>query len=257
VSSFHLIDQPSLLRYLFYPRKDFTPCPDFAFDLFVPVEDNISVSCRFYQADSAYPWILYFHGNGEVVSDYDEMAPFYLQIGLNLVVADYRGYGASDGSPSHASMIKDAHLILEKVVEELKKRELQQDLFVMGRSMGSVSALELAYHYLEKINGLIIESGFINPVRVIKHLNLPLQGTNLEQLEQECLHKVHNIKVAALIIHGESDTLVPLQEARDLFAQLGTENKKLLIIPHADHNNIMFVGFEQYFEELKKFTSTK
>jgi alpha-beta hydrolase superfamily lysophospholipase len=104
---------------------------------------------------------------------------------------------------------------------------------------------------------LIIESGFINPVRVVKHLDLPLQETNLERLEQECLHKVSSIKVRALVIHGEYDTLVPLQEARDMLAQLGAESKKLLIIPHADHNNIMFVGFEQYFEEIQKFTKTK
>ena len=31
------LDQSSILRFIFYPRKDFTPCPGNGFDLSVPV----------------------------------------------------------------------------------------------------------------------------------------------------------------------------------------------------------------------------
>jgi fermentation-respiration switch protein FrsA (DUF1100 family) len=56
-----------------------------------------------------------------------------------------------------------------------------------------------------------------------------------------------------LIIHGESDTLVPLKEAEDLYNHLGTQEKELLIIPSASHNDIMFVGFKEYFEAIQRF----
>ena len=68
---YSLIDQPSTLMYIFYPREDFTPCPVNAFDLLVPVDDRVSIHCRFYIGTERRPWILFFHGNGEVVSDYD------------------------------------------------------------------------------------------------------------------------------------------------------------------------------------------
>ena len=67
------------------------------------------VSCRFYKGNAEWPWILFFHGNGEVVSDYDEISPFYFKRKINLVVADYRGYGKSGGTPTITDMLSDAH----------------------------------------------------------------------------------------------------------------------------------------------------
>ncbi|MEW5899367.1 MAG: hypothetical protein AB1652_09405 [Bacillota bacterium] len=57
-----------------------------------------------------------------MVSDYDDLAPYYQQKELNLVVVDYRGYGASGGTPTFAKLIKDAHCLLKTVREELTKK---------------------------------------------------------------------------------------------------------------------------------------
>jgi alpha-beta hydrolase superfamily lysophospholipase len=149
--------------------------------------------------------------------------------------------------------VQDGPRLLEAVKEELTRRGFQQDLWVMGRSMGSICALELADHYPEKIKGLVVESGFASVTRLIKHLGLPSLGINLEPMELERMNRIRKISVPALIIHGEFDNLVPLQEAKDLFSALGTAQKQLIIIPQADHNNIMFAGLEQYFEAIQKF----
>lgn len=247
------IDASPLLGFLFFPRKYFTPCPQGAFDLIVPVDEGITISCRFYAGEKKGPWILYFHGNGEVVSDFDEIAPFYHQKGINLVVADYRGYGSSGGSPTFTNLVGDAHRIFMAVEEELAEKDFLPILWMMGRSLGSISALEIAYHYPDKIKGLVIESGFASVARLIKHLGLPADGIDLESLDQERIRLIRGISIPALVLHGEFDMLVPLQEAKDLFAYLGTKEKKLLIIPEADHNNIMFIGLEQYFEAIQKF----
>jgi pimeloyl-ACP methyl ester carboxylesterase len=122
--------------------------------------------------------------------------------------------------------------------------------------MGSISALELADHYPDKIKGLVVESGFASVTRLIKHLGLPSRGINLEPMEQERMNRIRKISVPALIIHGEFDNLVPLQEAKDLFAALGSPQKQLIIIPQADHNNIMFAGLGRYFEAIQKFIET-
>jgi len=251
--NYSLIDQPSTLMYIFYPREDSTLCPENAFDLLAPVDDHVSIHCRFYIGNQKWPWILFFHGNGEVVSDYDEIAPVYHQRRLNLVVADYRGYGNSNGVPTLTDLVQDAHAILREIKKELSKRGLRSDLWIMGRSLGSISAFELAYRYQDAIRGLIIESGFPSVVRIIMHLGVPIHEVNLEKIDQECLEMIHKIFIPTLIIHGERDTLVPLREAKDIFNHLGTDRKELLIIPSANHNDIMLVGFQKYFNAIQQF----
>jgi alpha-beta hydrolase superfamily lysophospholipase len=250
---YSLIDQPFLLQFIFYPRKDSTPCPSNAFDLSVLVGKGVSISCRFYVGHHEWPWFLFFHGNGEVVSDYDEISPFYHQKEINFVVADYRGYGASKGVPTLTDLVQDAHLIFKRVKKELTRRNLRKDLWVMGRSLGSISALELAYHYQEEMKGLIIESGFPSVVRIMTHFGMPSQGVGLQKIDQECLERIKKIFLPTLIIHGEQDSLVPLENAKDIYQHLGTQEKKLLIIPSATHNDIMLVGFKGYFNALQEF----
>jgi alpha-beta hydrolase superfamily lysophospholipase len=200
-----------------------------------------------------WPWILFFHGNGEVVSDYDEISPLYHQKELNLVVADYRGYGVSSGIPTITDLAQDAHTIFKKVKEELSIKNLRKDLWVMGRSLGSISALELASHYQGEMKGLIIESGFPSVVRMMTHLGVPARGMDLQKIDQECLKRIQKIFVPTLIIHGEQDWLVPLENAKDIYQHLGTKEKELVIIPSATHNDIMLAGFKEYFDSLQQF----
>lgn len=250
------MDRSPLVHFLFYPRRDYTNCPKGAFDFSVPVDQEISISCRFYLADQSWPWILYFHGNGEVVSDYDEIAPLYHKIRINLVVADYRGYGRSGGAPSFTALVQDAPRIFKALREEIERRGFPEDLWVMGRSLGSISALELAASYADQMKGIVIESGFTSVTRLIKHLGLPYQGINLDPIEKERLTMIRGISVPALIIHGEYDNLVPLEEAKDLYAQLGGKEKRLVIIPGADHNNVMFLGLKEYMAAIQNFVRT-
>jgi len=55
------------------------------------------------------------------------------------------------------------------------------------------------------------------------------------------------------IYAGEMDTLVPPKEAKDIFKHLGTDKKELHIIPSANHNDIMLVGFQKYFDAIERF----
>ena len=258
MADYSQIDRSPLLNFLFYPRKDTSSCPEGAFDLLVPVETGISVACRFYSGHSTWPWILYFHGNGEVAGDYDEIAPLYHQRKINLAVADYRGYGASGGSPTFTHLIGDSHRQFAAVREELYRKGLNQDLWVMGRSMGSLPAVDLAYHYPELMKGMIVESGFASVTRLIRHLNLPARGLDLDPIEQERLAMIRQIAVPALIIHGGMDMLVPVREAQDLYHLLNSSKKKLVVIPQADHNTLLFTDLKQYFGEIQEFVeSTK
>jgi len=247
------LDNSSALGYIFYPRDTQSPCPGFAFDLMVPVEEDVSVSCRFFRGSPEWPWILFFHGNGEVVSDYDEISLFYFKRNINLVVADYRGYGASGGTPTISDMLGDAHKVFEAVRKELTGKGLKDKVWIMGRSLGSLSALELAYHNQDTLPGIIIESGFVSIVRILNHLDVPTDGLDLSEIDAECLERARTIALPTLIIHGEYDNLVPYGEAEDLFNNIKSEDKRLLMIPAADHNDVMFVGLQEYFKAIREF----
>ena len=254
------IDNSPALSYIFYPRNSHSKLPPNAFDKSISVDEDVAITCRFYKGDDDWPWIVFFHGNGEVVSDYDNIAPFYIKRKLNLVVADYRGYGASGGSPTLTDLVHDAPILFKAIKEELSQRGQREDVWLMGRSLGSISALELAYIHPDQIKGLIIESGFPSITRLILHLGIPAGAIDLDPIYEACISMVRKITTPTLIIHGEYDMLVPLREAEDLYNKIGAKDKELVIISGADHNDIMFVGFEQYFGAIQRFiqrTGTK
>jgi len=106
------------------------------------------------------------------------------------------------------------------------------------------------------MKGIVIESGFASVSRLINHLGLPHGGINLEPIEKERFAMIRRISVPALIIHGEVDNLVPLEEAQDLYANLGSKDKELVMIPAADHNNVMFVDLGRYLSAIQQFVLT-
>src|SRR5208283_615876 len=104
------MDRPEIIERLFFPRRERPEeaSPKNGMSHAVQVAENVSIGCRFYPANESGPSILYFHGNGEIAADYDYVAPLYQERGINLFVADYRGYGTSDGRPGCAALIADS-----------------------------------------------------------------------------------------------------------------------------------------------------
>jgi len=254
MSYYHLLDLPHVLQYSFYPQQEWGPCPDYASDLFVEVDAGIRISCRFFSADPKFPTVLFFHGNGEIACDYDMIAPyFFSRSKANLIVAEFRGYGASDGKPTFAGLIADAHKIFQAVSAELSNRGFLDDIWVMGRSMGSIPALELAKSYPKEIRGLIIESGFPSATRIAKRLGLPVPEADIRLIEDECIKKIRSITMPALIIHGDCDTLVAISEAYTLDKELGSAEKRLFIVQGADHNSVITSDFSGYFQAISDF----
>ncbi len=253
-SALSLLDRPEILSFTFYPRKDpeREPRVPNAINYFVPVAEDVSLGCRLYTSREDSPNILFFHGNGETVGDYDFIAPLYTQRGVNLFVADYRGYGLSGGEPTFTNMVRDCHRVFETFRKILPEKGYVGASFVMGRSLGSISAIELAYSYPGQIKGLIIESGFADPFKLMAYFGLSLGLPS----ESEFSSKVREISLPTLIIHAERDTLIPLKEARNLFESIPSPEKRLVIIPNADHNDLMYVGAEQYFKAIEEFVFT-
>jgi len=252
---YSIIDRLGLAGAMFYPRPDWSAIPAGATGHRIPVAEGITVEARFYRQNVLYPTLLYFHGNGEVASDYDSFAHLFKQAGVNLMVAEFRGYGGSLGTPAFGAMLADAHGTLRFVEDLLRSEGFSPTLFLMGRSLGAHSAVELAAHYPGRIAGLIVESGATSVSRMAERL--ATAGYTSAAAELSALHeaKLRSIAVPVLIIHGEWDELIPVASAVAFYELPGVGPKKLVIIPRAGHNDIMLTGLRQYFTEIQAFVA--
>lgn len=252
---YKLLDRPEFVQFVFYPRKEHTQPPPGTTDYTIEVDAGVSITCRFWVNDTQSPSILMFHGNGEVVSDYNFIGPIYNQIGANLFVADYRGYGASTGQPGFSSMVADSHRLYARFREILREGRYANSVFVKGRSLGSVSAIELAANYQNELKGLIVESGFASTLKLMTRLGFPPDMLPIKDPGFPNRSKIAQVQLPTLIIHAENDNLIPLEQAKELYENVSTGNKRLLIIPGADHNDLLMCGMQDYFRSIQEFIS--
>ncbi len=249
---YSLLDIQPVLDIMFHPRPDWRPPPRGASDHRFPAPDGTNLAGRLYAYDPASPSILFFHGNGEVASDYDTAAHLYNEIGTNLFVADFRGYGQSEGTPTVASMVSDSHAVLDGFTNLLQENGSTGPLFVMGRSLGAYSAVELAARHPTRIKGLIAESGTASIGRALSWFGLEGDPA-VQELAAKHEEKVGNITIPLLILHGATDNLVPISLAEELYESVSSADKRFVKIPGAGHNDIMIVGLRQYFTAIRDF----
>jgi alpha-beta hydrolase superfamily lysophospholipase len=221
----------------------------------IKVGEDETIVCGFWGKGKDSPTILYFHGNGEVVTDYEWIAQYYMQRNINLFVADYRGYGRSTGKPTVTNMVHDAHDILKGFKRILDEEGYSSSHFLMGRSLGSIPAIELAYHYQEQFKGLIIESGSANNFQRLRDHLTEEEKEKLRTSRFLNKEKIASVRIPTCIIHGESDQLLPVKEGLELYENAGAEDKGILIIAGGDHNDLMAKGFDQYFEKIETFVT--
>lgn len=249
------LDCPEILAHIFYPQPEaVTPLPPGARDLNFEMAPGVHIGCRFYLTHCDAPSILYFHGNGETVSDHDTIGPQYNEAGINLLVTDYRGYGWSSGQPSVTTMFSDGEILLQETRKWLEENGYTGALFLMGRSLGSACAIDLAARFSDDIKGLIIESGFADTLPLAQSLGLKLDDFAIE--EGECFN--NSVKIALVtrptfILHGARDEMIPAAEAEKLQSFCGAKSKEFQVVPGADHNSIMAVAGKLYFQVIKQF----
>ena len=254
---YSLLDRPDVLQFLFHPRPelplppiqaadsaDSTPAKS---DILIPVEEDVEIGARFHMAAQSGVNILFFHGNGEIVADYDELGPLYHQMGVNFIAVDYRGYGRSTGQPTVTAMMRDCHVIFEFVRNWLKQNHFPGPIILMGRSLGSASVLELAAACQDSTGGLIVESGFAYAGPLLQLLGIDLDALGFK--EEKGFGNIDKIKMyhkPTLIIHAEFDHIIPFSDGEALYAACPAADKAFLKIPGANHNDIFMRGLQPY-----------
>lgn len=249
------IDHPAVNAAIFFPRPAADlPAPRGSEDLSITVADGIRVAARYHPSDLSHPTILHFHGNGEIVSDYDDIARVFHSVGASLVSADYRGYGRSTGTPSARGLIEDAPIILDRVMALLTERGHTGPLVVMGRSLGSAPAIELASTRDKDIAGLIVESGFAQTPPLLALFGISLESLGLPDMSgMDNEDKMAKVEMPVLVLHAEGDNLLPPWNGERIYERAASQEKHLVMIPNADHNTIMAFGGHRYWGAIETF----
>jgi pimeloyl-ACP methyl ester carboxylesterase len=233
---------------LFFPRGDFAPPPPDAVDLTVDVPDA-RLHLRIHRSDDARCTILLFHGNGEVVSDYDDAAPVFARAGASLAVVDFRGYGGSTGTPTLRSALTDAPLVVRALAERRPG-----PIVVMGRSLGSACAIELYGAKPREVIGFILESGSVDLAALVRRrgLAVPCEFDASQRAVFDPIPKLQRGSHPLLVLHGADDELISCSEAERAFEVAGTAEKRLVLIPGHGHNNVSWAP--EYWDAIAEFT---
>jgi pimeloyl-ACP methyl ester carboxylesterase len=197
--------------------------------------------------------ILVFHGNGYVLEDMvgHEMANLH-QIGANLMLIDYRGFGSSTPiGPNETTVDEDAQASLDYL---LRARMIPSDkVWVLGRSIGSGPATYVAMNN-RRLGGLILESPFtsIDDAAAGFWYYRIYPAALMLRTHFDNLTKIKSVKAPVLIVSGNADTLTPTWMAGKLFAQ-AHQPKEIYIVPGAGHDDLLILGGVALEQELRRF----
>ncbi len=248
VSVGSVFDSRELNERLFFPRKDSSPPPAGAVDLEVPGEPTLHV--RVHRARAGIPTLLLFHGNGEVISDYDDSAAQFAEAGVNLAVMDYRGYGLSSGVPTLRNTLADAPRVLDAV-----RAHVAAPVIVMGRSLGSACAAALHADSPEGVLGFVFESGFVDLGALVRRrgMSAPRELTPDEVHIFDPVPKLARGRLPLMVLHGADDSLISPTEGQRAYDALTTQSKYLTFVPDRGHNDISLSSV--YWAALTKFVA--
>lgn len=250
------LEDPLVLSFIFHPREDFSQPPQEpgVQDLLFQITPQVRIGARFYPSGQQAPNLIFFHGNGEIASDYDELARVYAERGLNLLVLDYRGYGRSTGEPTLRNILQDAMDLMDLVSHWLDREGFTSARWVMGRSLGSCPAIYVARHRADLLSGMVVESGFADTLGLLSRIGLPTGRIEIPQEWRNFnLEEISYVKIPTLIIHGEWDQIIPLKDGFALYEACGAARKEMVVIPRAGHNDLFWVGMEQYMGAVQGF----
>lgn len=246
---------PRAASAAFFPRPDmpYGPAADGARDHLFDVEPGVRLRLRLFPGPADAPAILFFHGNGETGRDYDGIADEYRSLPATFAVAEYRGYGPSTGEPSLLTFLPDAHRTLDELKTLLAAEGRSGRVVVMGRSLGSAPAIELAAARPDDVSGLIVESGFARIVPLLELVGVPARRLGItEEHGPRSEAKMASIALPTLILHAEEDEIIPIRDAELLHAASGDPGKVLLRVPRAGHNDISHRAGRAYFDRIRE-----
>jgi uncharacterized protein len=199
-------------------------------------EDGLSLLSWYLPPRPGQPVVAYFHGNGGHIGYRVERLLRFARQGFGVLMSEYRGYGGNPGTPSETGFYADGQAALAFL-----KREgvAPSRLVLYGESLGSGVAVQLATQH--EIAALILEAPPTS-VAEVAQCHFPYVPASRMVVDRfDSLSRIAEVKAPILVLHGESDRVVPIRYGRTLF-DAAPEPKEGWFVPDAGHEDLARYG---------------
>ncbi|MDB5327741.1 MAG: Dienelactone hydrolase family protein [Phycisphaerales bacterium] len=194
------------------------------------------------------PTVLFFSGNAMCAAWCDSIISNLNDLGCNVLVPDYIGFGESQGVPSERACYATADAAWKYLMEQ---RAIPADrIVVMGWSLGSAVAFDLASR--QHPAGLITLSAFTSMPDVAQKSYPIIPVRLLIRSQFTNLLKVPKVKCPVLLFQGRKDTLVAPANAEALLKAFGNQ-AELIWLDRADHNTMFQAEPKTLNDGLERF----
>ena len=162
------------------------------------------------------PWLLFLHGNRATVASRVNIVRCeqLRALRLNVIAPEYRGFGGLDGTPTEASVSRDARLGYDYLRDTLGVPA--ERIVIYGWSLGSAVAVNLASDVPSA--AVILEGAPASLVAIGQRQYPWMPIRTVMRNPFESIQKVERIKAPMLFIHSPEDAVIPIEEGRRLFA---------------------------------------
>jgi fermentation-respiration switch protein FrsA (DUF1100 family) len=199
--------------------------------------DGTHIQAWYRAANAGFPTLVYFHGNGGNMANEVEYFHVLGDAGFGLLAMDYRGYGASGGSPCETGFYQDARAALAYATGTLHVP--QSRIILYGESIGTGVAVQMATEY--PVAAVVLQSPYTSVEARARDLYLFLPVHWLIKDRFDSLGKIATVHAPLLVLHGEKDAVVPIIDGRILFAHANAP-KQFVSFPGEGHNDLDIAG---------------
>jgi alpha-beta hydrolase superfamily lysophospholipase len=192
--------------------------------------------------------IVFFHGNAENLSSHFLNLAWITHEGYNLFIFDYRGYGASEGSPNPSGIYEDSFAALDKGFELHQKFSPKEKFIVYGQSLGGVIALRALadWRFSNDIDLLVQDSTFMSYKDLafdklnsfwLTFLISPLAFVLISD-KFSSDQVIDKIKIPMLVISGDKDYIIPLKFTKEIYKNSKSKKKWFWQIENGIHGDV-------------------
>jgi len=181
-------------------------------DVWLETSDGVRIHAWYVPANGAGRALMFFHGNAGNISHRLDTLRILNELGLNVLMVEYRGYGRSEGRPSEAGTLLDALAAWD----HLQGRGFApQDIILFGRSLGGAVAAQLARE--RPPAGLVLESTFTSVPDIGAEVYPWLPVRLLSHIRYDSLSAIRSFHFPVLVVHSPGDGIIPYHHGRRLF----------------------------------------
>ncbi len=243
--------QPKLIYYPGVPGRTLEATPavigmDYE-ELTFSTTDGEQLHAWFIPHPQARATLLFAHGNAGNISHRLDSIQVFHDLGLNVLIFDYRGYGQSTGKPGENGTYRDADAAWAYLTET---RGIDSGKIILfGRSLGAAVIADLATRTVPA--GVILESAFLSVPDMAATIYPWLPVRWLASYRYDNGDKVTRITQPLLIIHSRGDEIIPFEQGERLFRR-ASEPKQFLEL-RGRHNDGFYVSRDEYLAALGAF----